>query len=130
MWREGNDFRSITEKYFSINCRRLNNTTESWSIASASHITSNSIENSYVVLVLSSDDTCNILYFRVMISKEGMERLSFIKEVRVGEKLLINGVLENMVVPNVFGNLLVVSAKEALRFEETKTSNGEALSIV
>ena len=44
-----------------------------------------------------------------MVSKEVMGRFSFMKEVTVGEKLMVNGVLDYISVPNVKGNLLVIS---------------------
>ena len=38
-----------------------------------------------------------------MVSKEVMGRFSFMKEVTVGEKLMVNGVLDYISVPNVKG---------------------------
>ena len=63
-----------------------------------------------------------------MISKEVMRRFSFIKEVRVGEKLMVNGVLDYISLPNVRGNLLVMSAKEVLRVDKLGECHREVLS--
>lgn len=65
-----------------------------------------------------------------MVSKEVMGRFSFMKEVTVGEKLMVNGVLDYISVPNVKGNLLVISAKEVLRVDKLGKCNGEVLSNV
>ena len=78
------------------------------------------------VCTVSSDVTC----IRVMVSKEVMGRFSFMKEVTVGEKLMVNGVLDYISVPNVKGNLLVISAKEVLRVDKLGKCNGEVLSNV
>ena len=65
-----------------------------------------------------------------MISKKAMRRFSFIKELMVGEKIMVDGLIDYMTIPNVGGSLLVVSAKEILRVDRIGKCNGEVLSNV
>ena len=48
----------------------------------------------------------------------------------VGEKIMVDGLIDYMTIPNVGGSLLVVSAKEILRVDRIGKCNGEVLSNV